>query len=272
MAAQQNNGGGLVARYSLDRDIGARENQEDYVACVPVGEQAVDGSCRELIGVLSDGMGGHDGGEIASHVAVSAFLRLLKNGPGESTPSVAMLNAAQQANAALMRRKQTERAELSNMGCTLCAVWIREGLLYLLNVGDSYVFLLRDNRLYRLNNLHNHREDMHREALREGLNWAEVSQMESVVRYGARLTSYIGADVIAQADCPTEPLALQGGDVIMLASDGVLTLSDREIAEAMVRRNQDIANCAGSVIDRVLAKRKNHQDNVSVLVVHIDEN
>ena len=40
----------------------------------------------------------------------------------------------------------------------------------------------------------------------------------------------------------------------------------------MVRRNQDIANCAGTVIDRVLAKRKNHQDNVSVLVVHIDEN
>lgn len=259
----------LLASFADDRDIGSRENQEDFALCSPVG--TASGPCAEVICALADGMGGHAGGEIASRVAVSAFVRVLKSAHPESGQEyLAMVNAAQTADAALYRRLLSEPEELRSMGCTLCSAWIKNGKLFFLNVGDSLVFLMRDKRLYLLNHRHNHREDMRRRAFYEGLDWGEVSRQESVVRYGARITSYLGGRGIDQADCPAEPIQLQAGDTVLLASDGLLTLSEREIAEALLPApGRSIHGDAEHILECVLSKKAPKQDNVSVVVIRM---
>lgn len=259
----------LELQFSKDQIIGTRDNQEDYVVCH--GIKADDGSCRELICVLSDGMGGHEGGEIASRVAATAFIKLMKNkvGAEENAPTI-MLQAAHGADNALSNRKSIEGGRLDQMGCTLCATWIKEGNLYYLGIGDSLIMLLRNKRLYLLNKLHNHREDMRRQAMREGVDWGQVSQSDSVIRYGARITSYLGGQGIAQADCPLQPLRLQRSDVILLASDGVLTLNWFEIAEILqkaVKGEPD--KCVHNLLNQVKRKGAANQDNTSAIIISI---
>lgn len=269
MTAKNKQDSPLLASFADDRDIGSRENQEDYALCSAVG--CVDNPCREVICALADGMGGHAGGEIAARVAVTAFIRVLKSAqPEEGQEYLAMVNAAQTADSALYRRMASEPEELRGMGCTLCSAWIKDGKLFFLNVGDSLIFLMRDKRLYLLNHRHNHRDDMRRRAFAEGLDWNVVSQQDSIVRYGSRITSYLGGRGIEQADCPIHPLDLQSGDVVLLASDGLLSLSEREIAEALLpSSDRDIHEDAEHVLECVLEKKVPNQDNVSVVIIRM---
>lgn len=270
MSSTDYQAGGLLAHFAVDQDMGARKNQEDYALAQPLNPGA--SPCRELLCVLADGMGGYAGGEVASRVVVTSFVRVFKSLCATETGTGMLIQAAQQADEALRNRKACEPAELSSMGATLCAAWIKNGQLYFINVGDSLIYLLRDNQLYRLNHRHNHREDMQRQAISRGLDWAVVSQTDSVIRYGSRITSYIGGTGISQIHCPECPLALQRGDVILLASDGLLTLTNREIAESMrphpgATVQQDVEH----MLDLVLAKKARHQDNVSAVLVRIDK-
>lgn len=269
MAAKTKTTSPLSAFFADDRDIGSRENQEDFALCSPVG--AASGPCSEVICALADGMGGHAGGEIASRVAVSAFVRVLKSAHYEEGKEyLAMINAAQTADSALYRRLLSEPEELRSMGCTLCSAWIKNGKLFFLNVGDSLIFLMRDKRLYLLNHRHNYREDMRRRAFYEGLDWAEISRQDAVVRYGSRITAYLGGRGIEQADCPAQPIELLAGDTVLLASDGLLTLTEREIAEALLPvPGRDIKGDAEHVLECVLSKKAPKQDNVSVVLIRM---
>ena len=260
--------GQLLAHYAVDQDIGGRENQEDFAQVYPL--DSAGSPCSELLCVLADGMGGYAGGEIASRVVVSSFARVFKAQRNSLSPSGALLYAAQQADEALRCRKASEPTELSSMGATLCAAWIKNGQLHFINVGDSLLYLFRDNQLYRLNHLHNHREDMQRQAISQGLDWNVVSKMDSVVRYGSRITSYVGGTGINQAHCPDDSVHLQQGDVILLASDGLLTLTSREIAETMrPYAGSTVSQDVDRMLDLVLAKHARHQDNVSTILVRI---
>lgn len=269
MTDQQYRNSHLLASFAEDRDIGARANQEDYALCTPVGAQC--GPCSEVICALADGMGGLAAGEVASRVSVSAFSRVLKNmtvEPGRE--ALAMVRAAQEADAALHRRLISESGGSGNMGCTLCAVWIKKGQLHFINIGDSLIYFMRDKCLYQLNHRHNHREDMRLRAEREGLDWAEVSQLDSVVKYGSRVTSYLSGRGIDQAQCPNEPLLLEPGDTILLASDGILTLSEMEIARALLPvPGRDARGDVEAVLDCVLSKEAPRQDNVSAVVIRM---
>ena len=262
--------GELHAHFAVDQDIGSRQNQEDFVHAQPLDAEA--SPCRELLCVLADGMGGYAGGEIASRVVVTSFTRVIKQQLRSGQPAYrSMLYAAQQADEALRNRKASEPAELFSMGSTLCAAWIKDGKLSFINVGDSLIFLLRNNQLYRLNHCHNHREDMQRQAISQGLDWRVVSQSDSVIRYGSRITSYMGGVGISQVHCPETPLQLQRGDVILLSSDGLLTLTNREIAETMrPYPGSTVRQDVERMLDLVLAKKARHQDNVSAILVRID--
>lgn len=269
MNIQNNSCSHLLAHFAEDRDIGKRANQEDYALCTPIGAESSPSA--EVICALADGMGGLAAGEIASRVAVSAFSRVLKTAavaPGEEP--LAMVRAAQEADAAMHRRILSETGDVSSMGCTLCSAWVKQGKLYFLNIGDSLIYLLRDKCLYQLNHRHNHREDMRLRAEREGLNWAEVSQMESIVKFGSRVTSYLSGHGIDQAQCPAEPLMLEQGDTILLASDGILTLTENEIAQALLPvHGRNVAGDVEALLELVLSKEAPRQDNVSAVIIRM---
>lgn len=256
--------------FAEDRDIGARAHQEDFGKFEQMDAPAAP--CRDLVYALADGMGGLAGGEIASRVAVRAFLHSLRHAPEGVTIPQALLYSAQQADEALKRRKLCEPPELATMGCTLSCVRVQGNKLYFLSIGDSRIYLIRDNRLYQLNNIHNHREDMRRKAEEEGLDWEAISRSPQIIRQGSRITSYLSGAGIQQADCPTQPIELKIGDCILVASDGILSLPLREVVQIL--RQESVADRTAArdvsrLLDHVIDRKAKHQDNVSVGLIRL---
>ena len=125
------------------------------------------------------------------------------------------------------------------MGTTLVAAYLSEAGIAWISVGDSPLWLFRGRQLMRLNEDHSLRQ-----MKREG---ARVS--------GNMLMSAVTGEPIPIVDCRPDPIEVRKGDLILLASDGVLTLSEPEIV-SVLRANRTEApehisqslpeGCAGS--------------------------
>lgn len=259
--------------YAMATDVGRRENQEDCAMFIPLGGSETAAPCEELFFALADGMGGMAGGEVASNLVIRAFSRHIKETAStDMSESARMVNALRAADEALGRRKERESEELSSMGCTFCGVWVRAGKLHFIGAGDSLIFFLRGTKFYLLNRLHNHREDMRRLAEAEDRDWEEVRRMPDIVQYGSRITSYIGGEGIAQIDVPDTPLPLQRGDSILVASDGLLTLSHERIASILLYGQQELLpsqKITKMMMQAVLDAAKPRQDNVTFGLIQI---
>ena len=236
--------------------VGSRSTQEDYA------EFSTSQSKTELLAVLADGMGGHSGGEIASKTAVDAFHGSFNTYPSNSTPT--RLGAAlNQANTDLASAVKGSPA-LAGMGCTLVGMHIGVQGLQWISVGDSPLFLYRKGKLRRLNADHS-MTPVIEESVRQG----KITK-EEAIRHPDRhaLRSALTGDPLAMVDTSGEPFSLKKGDVIVLASDGLLTLTPEEITQVIKKQTGATAPAvASALIKAVTAKSKPRQDNTTVQVV-----
>ena len=114
-------------------------NQDSLLVCLQQGLFAV-----------ADGMGGHNGGDIASALAVETVKQCLE---AQKPSLIAMEQAVQQANTAI-RQRQDAQPELSGMGTTFTGIWEDKESIYLVHVGDSRAYLLQDGKLVQLTQDH----------------------------------------------------------------------------------------------------------------------
>ena len=240
-----------------DADIlGAREIQEDYslFRASPPGVG--------LLAVLADGMGGHEGGEVASKMAVDAFVATLNDYPAGSV-LVKLGAALHQANNNLASGIKNAPA-LDGMGCTLVGVYINSQGLQWISVGDSPLFLYRNRRLTRLNADHS-MTPVIEESRRKG----KITNEEAISHPNRNaLRSALTGQSLAMIDTSNVPRPLCKGDIVILASDGLLSLSENEIAAVVMKHPGATAeNLAQSLIAAVESKKKPRQDNTTVQVV-----
>src|SRR5580700_10083126 len=94
--------------------------------------------------VVCDGMGGAAAGEVASTLAVAEMMRLLTQNPWTSPPPVEAVQAVAEANEAIYSRSQRNQ-KLNGMGTTLVALLVEDRHAWMLNVGDSRGYRLRDS-------------------------------------------------------------------------------------------------------------------------------
>lgn len=148
---------------------------------------------------------------------------------------------------------------LRGMGCTLLAVVLAEEGLYWISVGDSPLWLWRRGRLRRLNQDH-----AYRSILAAEVSAGEISAADAF-RHPARnaLVSAVTGDEVELVDLPRQAYPLKPGDQMLLASDGLLTLGENEIA-ALLTRARGEEPCR-RLLAAVEAHRCPHQDNVTVL-------
>ena len=143
----------LVSGLHGDQILGARDNQQDTFSIL-VGEDA-------FLLVLADGMGGYTGGELASRAAVEGFSKAFEReylSPGERMK--AAVAAANEQVLAVRKRGGKD----DEMGTTLVAAWIgREGVCWV-SVGDSPLLLIRNEKMFLLNELHQYSEELDRMA------------------------------------------------------------------------------------------------------------
>lgn len=225
--------------------VGRRSNQQDYFCIHWLNER------RAVLLVLGDGMGGYAGGDLASKFAVngfvSAFATLLG---GKASVENALLGALDAANACV-RAAQLNSLELAKMGTTLVGAYLSEAGIAWISVGDSPMWLFRRGQLIRLNEDHSLRQ-----MKREG---ARVS--------GNMLRSAVVGEPIPLVDCRSEPVGLRRGDLIVLASDGVLTLSEPEIGAVLqANSNEAPRHVSHRLLAAVEERQSSDQDNCAIIV------
>lgn len=245
---------------------GARNYQEDAVALwAEPGEGPAtfgpDGKALRLTAVLADGMGGHVGGARASELACMQFLHAF----GESAGDVPgrLQGALDSANAAI-HEEAIGNPTLNGMGCTLVgAVFSAQGIEWV-SVGDSPLFLIRDNEIVVLNEDHSLAPEIDRLAEAGKITW-EDAHADPRRHF---LRSALTGEEIELVDRSVRPLALRKDDIVILASDGIHTLSLQDIfAGARERIVQGPAAVAEALLATVAARKQMHQDNTTVIVV-----
>ena len=216
---------------------GARPYQEDSWALKSLN----DGT---LLAVVADGMGGHAGGSVASRLVTEAMVKAVEQGRS-------LADGLQAANAAV-QKGAAAKAELAGMGSTLVAVIVAGDEVRWISVGDSPLFLVSAGKLERLNADHSMAPQID-EMLKRGL-----LTEEEAASHPARhtLREAVMGQPLALIDEGSRRLPSSAR--LLLCSDGVLSLSDADIASHS-------AKPVSALISAVLAVRNPHQDNVTVI-------
>ncbi len=110
--------------------------------------------CDELgLFAVSDGMGGHNAGEVASAIAVQSVAAYLAENAGKAEPAQLLEDAVARANSEIFAAGQENEAR-RNMGATLALVWQQPERLFVAHVGDSRVYVFNQEQARSLTSDH----------------------------------------------------------------------------------------------------------------------
>jgi PPM family protein phosphatase len=214
--------------------------------------------CGRTVFAVADGLGGHQGGEVASAAAVEPLAALDGRefaDPGEAAEALAA--AIREGNAAILERAAGDPG-LWGMGTTVTAAALAgERHLQLAHVGDSRAYLLRDGSLEQVTTDHT----VVGELVRRGRLTPEQAAIHPE---RSILTRAVGLDPRVPVDTP-DPLELRDGDQVLLCSDGLTeAVADDRIAELLSAQADGGAACR-SLIDA--ANAAGGPDNITVVLL-----
>ena len=238
-------------------DVGCkRDNNEDYYAYWEPKEDAVFQRIGRLA-IVADGMGGAEGGQFASRIAVEA-VREVYASVAEEDLQQRLLVAFRQANAEVQEEAQ-QKPGLHGMGTTLSACAIVAEKLYFAHVGDSRVFLIRAGEARQLTRDH---------SLVARLIESRSIRPEDAENHPQKhvLTAAVGVCDDLQPDFPEEPVPLQPSDALVICTDGLWgQMSSAEIAKIVSTKSVNSA-CEALV---QLAKERGGPDNITLQVLRV---
>jgi serine/threonine protein phosphatase PrpC len=224
------------------------------------------------IAVVSDGMGGHACGEVASEITVEAIGKYYKitaeegsrtwpfRLPQVETERNRMITAIKLANSEIFDTAAAE-ADKKGMGCTVEAIYFSQGRLYVGHVGDSRVYRIRGGAIQLLTEDHSLLNDWRRMKEMSGDEIRNFPHRNVVVR-ALGLAEHVAVDVIVEE--------YQVGDVYLMCSDGLNDmLEDDEILEIVESKKKRLDGACAALVDA--ANEAGGKDNVTVLLAHVLE-
>lgn len=224
-----------------------------------------------VLAVLSDGIGGHRAGEVASEIAVNQISAVVAASDA-SRPVETLIAAVQQASMAI-QSQATQNSEQTGMGATCACAWVIGDRLYTATVGDSRVYLLRGGRIQRLSIDHTWLQ----EAVDQGLLTVEQTLGHPNAHVIRR---YLGSAVPPEVDVrlrmdddedderaeANQGTQLLPGDRLVLSSDGLTDLvQDEEILKAYTEQPPEVAT--QTLID--LANARGGHDNITIVTLQM---
>ncbi len=252
---------GLQVIPSNHQHVGARENQEDSFALSDY-LNPLDVAENGMLAIVADGMGGLSYGEKASRVAVRNFIREYANSNGEESIPARLNRSLAIANTAVFDLAYNGRDDY-DLGTTLVATAVFVDQLFWISVGDSRIYLFRDEELKQLTNDHIYANHLDIDVENGKISRDEANNHPEK----DYLTSYLGLPSLSEIDQNYEPLQLKGGDIILLCSDGLYdTLQENEIASILKRRTSNISE---ELVKTAIENNNKHQDNVTVITLKV---
>lgn len=244
------------------------KNNEDRFA-VSAYQISASNPTPVLVAVLSDGIGGHQSGEVAAEIAVNAISQEVAESDARQ-PLNTLLNAVTKASLAISTQAKEDK-ERYGMGATCAIAWVIGSQLYTATVGDSRIYLLRGDRIRQLSVDHTWVQ----EALDMGV--IEPDQADGHPNMHI-IQQYLGSPTPAAADLRlrlewnesdaqaevNQGMTLQDGDRLLLCSDGLTDLvANEEILAAFEEGSME--SSSQSLID--LANKRGGHDNITLITI-----
>ncbi|MBO7709076.1 MAG: Stp1/IreP family PP2C-type Ser/Thr phosphatase [Lachnospiraceae bacterium] len=234
-------------------DTGKKRNMnQDFVYA---SEQRI-GAIPNLF-IVADGMGGHNAGDLASRLAVETMVDHIGSSGNKRTLMI-LSEAVDAANRSVYLRSLTDKA-LTGMGTTVVACCVEGESLYVVNVGDSRLYIIRDD-IYQITRDHSLVEEM--------VQAGQITAEEAKVHPDRNvITRAVGMKDQSKPDLLD--VGIRQGDRILLCSDGLSNMvSDRQIYD-IIMESASIGEAAVKLKDT--ANDNGGSDNISVILIELDE-
>jgi protein phosphatase len=232
-------------------------------------EDAIDWDAALGVAMLADGMGGNQGGDVASRTALQsirddlrrALADVKRHGPRAHTREVRgalVVELVRRANQGV-RKSASRDNRLSGMGTTLVMVLAGPDFLTAAHVGDSRLYRVRSGSVERLTEDHS----MVQELVQRGkMDAAQAARS----RHRNVITRALGKSPDVMVDVAHHQIA--AGDIFMLCSDGLTNmLSDAELGAVFDANPEDLAAAARDAV--WLANERGGRDNISIVLIRI---
>lgn len=236
-----------MTEYFTLTDTGkVRKSNEDYITT----SQTEHG----LLLVVCDGLGGLQGGEIASSLAAETMIHEFRNSISFSDPFTFFAEATSKANKKL-QEFVSENPDYDAIGTTLASVYLKNDELYVCHVGDSRVYLLKEDKLIQVTKDHS--------IVREFLDKGIITSEQAFNHPDKNLITRSLGDPVNCIPDITGPLKLEKGDKVFLCTDGVNNhLTDQEILSFLSAK--EIQKICDKILSACL--KKGGTDNISMIL------
>lgn len=211
---------------------------------------------------VADGMGGHNGGDIASQLSVKVMDEYLEKNSSQDA-QVLMKNMIQEVNRSILKKAE-EKPELHGMGTTVSAIQFAGPQLVIGNVGDSRVYMVNNHHIFQLTRDHSFVQ----EKLNMGIYTREEAvkdPQKNVLVRSVGFEADLLVDVFNYRVCKN--------DIFLICSDGLHgKVSDADILHIVQRNISDPSRCQLSDVEQTVkeliqqANDNGGQDNISVIL------
>ena len=246
---------GIEAASLTDVGLHRADNEDSYLYWEPDSDDEFRRKGR--LAIVADGMGGYEGGQEASRLAV-ATVRDLYERDFSGDPKSTLVSAFQSAHDKI-QRFAGEHPQFYGMGTTCTALAIVGSQLTFAHVGDSRLYLVRGGSITRVTRDHSYVNRL----VETGIVRSEDAESHPQRHI---LTAALGSGPEIIPDVPEEAIALEPGDLLILCTDGLWSLvSDQELAE-VARKYSPREACLGLV---QMAIERDAPDNVTVQILRV---
>ena len=243
------------------------KNNEDRYA---ISSYMTDEEQPVVFAVVADGIGGHRAGEVAAELAVNYIVQKVAESNGRN-PLQIIESAIDTASEAIAARSAS-RDDQQGMGSTCVCAWVAEDRLYTGYVGDSRIYLVRDEKIQRLTVDHSWVQ----EAIEKGIITPEEAHnhpnvhvirrhLGSVELPGVDSRLYLKPGETAEEARRNQGTRLRPGDILLLCTDGLTDMVwDDEILH-VIKTRSSLKSMAEDLVDK--ANERGGHDNITVILL-----
>lgn len=211
--------------------------------------------------IVADGMGGYNGGEIASSLAIKAAKNYIETNfistPKDRESILELIKSSMQYANMVVYEKSKEDDELKGMGTTLEICFIYENKMYIGHIGDSRIYRIRKHIIRKLTNDHSYVETLVKDGkiTREE---AKTHPKKNMLMKALGCTEYIEPDVFVRG--------FLKDDIVLMSSDGLTNMIDEQEIFNIITNNKE--NASEMLIQK--ANDNGGYDNITALIVYND--
>lgn len=219
---------------------------------------------NDKVFIVADGVGGNNSGEIASRTTVSSIAEYIESNPivdsdRDEDIERYFLNCIRKVNLAIIELSK-KVPENNGMATTVVLAYIHKDILYIMNIGDSRAYVLRNRKLNLITEDHTYVNTL----VKAGLitpQEAEHHEKKNMI------TRAVGADDIVEPDFFS--VKLEAEDQVLLCTDGLYNeVSENKITEVLLNSDSQSDACKQLI---TIANVQGGHDNITLVVIKINE-